>query len=559
MLLALTVLSFTSLSASSFAQAPAQDVEAAMQAASPAEIRAEDIARRIEMLSSDAFGGRGPGSEGEQLTIDYLVDEFKGMGLRPGAGGESWTQAVPMVELTPESSPASNYTASGGEAVTLMHGRDIVLWSPVLGGEVSVSASDVVFAGYGIVAPEFEWNDYEGLDVKGKTVLVMVNDPGFATQDPALFRGHAMTYYGRWTYKFEEAERQGAAACLIVHQDAAAGYGWTVVDQSWSRPQLQLGGDVRERALKVSGWVSESAAMDLVTAAGQDLGALAAAAAKRGARPVPLEGVQFSAGFSNRMRRVVSANVLAELKGSKTPDEYVLICAHWDHLGTREGSAEEDNIYNGAVDNASGTATLLELAEALAAQPTAPSRSVLFLVTTAEEKGLLGSKYYASDPVVPLAKTVCGLNLDVANTLGEMKDIIVVGFGASELDVDLAAMARGQGRTIVPEATPEKGFYFRSDHFSLAKVGVPMMYTETGTTSVKHGTDWVTEQKLDFTRKRYHRLSDEYNPEWDLSGAVQDVQLFHGLVNLWANDPRPRQWSPDSEFRAARELSLRGR
>jgi Zn-dependent M28 family amino/carboxypeptidase len=526
-------------------------------ASSAADIRAEDIARRIELLSSDAFGGRGPGSEGEQITVDYLIDEFKRMGLSPGGHGDDWTQPVPMVELTPEASPASNYSVEGAETETLMHGRDIVLWSPVLGGEVSVSASDVVFAGYGIVAPEFEWNDYEGLDVKGKTVLVMVNDPGFASQDPALFRGHAMTYYGRWTYKFEEAERQGAAACLIVHQEDAAGYGWTVVDQSWSRPQLQLGGDVREQSLKVAGWIQGGVAEQLVSAAGQDLGALAEAASKRGAKPVALEGVRFSSGFSNRMRRVLSANVLAKIEGSKTPDEYVLICAHWDHLGTRDGAADEDNIYNGAVDNASGTASLLELAEALAAQEVAPSRSVLFLVTTAEEKGLLGSKHYAANPIVPLAKTVCGLNLDVANTLGKMKDIIVVGYGASELDVDLAAFARAQGRTIVPEATPEKGYYFRSDHFSLAKVGVPMMYTETGTTSVEHGTEWVTAQKADFTRKRYHKLSDEYNPDWDLSGAAQDVQLYHGLVNLWANDPRGREWSPDSEFRAARERSLK--
>ncbi len=528
-------------------------------AKSSPEIRAEDIARRIEMLSSDAFGGRGPGSEGETLTIDYLIDEFKRMGLAPGGEGGAWTQAVPMVELTPQASPASNYVSDGGGTTTLMHGRDVVLWSSLMEGDITVSSSDVVFAGYGIVAPEFGWNDYDGLDVQGKTVLVMVNDPGFATKDSSLFRGHAMTYYGRWTYKFEEAERQGAAACLIIHQEEAAGYGWTVVDQSWSRPQLQLGGDVRDRNLKVSGWIEGSAAAALVEAGGQDLVALGAAASKGGAKPVALEGVRFSAGFGNRMGRVRSSNVLASIKGSTKPNEFVLVCAHWDHLGTREGSSQEDNIYNGAVDNASGTAAMLELAEAIAAQPIPPARSILFLVTTAEEKGLLGSKYYAANPVVPLAKTVCGLNIDVANTLGEMKDIIVVGYGASELDQDLAAMARAQGRTIVPEATPEKGFYFRSDHFSLAKVGVPMMYTETGTTSVEHGQEWVTRQKADFTRKRYHKLSDEYNPDWDLRGAAQDVRLFHGLVNLWANDPRGREWSPDSEFRAAREKSLKGR
>ncbi|MEM8712888.1 MAG: M28 family peptidase, partial [Planctomycetota bacterium] len=277
-----------------------------------------------------------------------------------------------------------------------------------------------------------------------------------------------------------------------------------------------------------------------------------------GAKPVRVEA-SFNASLSNRVQRAASPNVIGVVKGSEMPDEHVLVCAHWDHLGTREGGADEDNIYNGAVDNASGSAALLELAEALAGQATPPKRSVLFLVTTAEEKGLLGSKYYASDPVVPLAKTVCGLNIDVANVYGPMRDIIVVGYGASDLDQDLAAVARAQGRVIVPEATPEKGSYFRSDHFSLAKVGVPMLYTNTGTTSFEHGTEWVTAQKADFTRKRYHRLGDEFSADWDLTGAADDVRLFHALVNLWANDPRAREWSPTSEFRAAREASLSGK
>lgn len=521
------------------------------------EIRAEDIARRIEVLSSDAFGGRGPGSQGETTTIEYLIESFKAMGLEPGGVGGDWLQPVAMVELTPEASPKSQYTSADGATTELLHGRDVVLWSEVIGGEIALEDSEVVFAGYGIVAPEFEWNDYEGLDVRGKTVLVMVNDPGFRAQDPGFFRGNAMTYYGRWTYKFEEAERQGAAACLIIHDEAAAGYGWTVVDQSWSRPQLQLGGDVKERSLRISGWISGEAATALVAVGGRDLSKMTTAASTRDSKDGALGGATFSTSFSNRMQRVVSANVVAQRKGSKRPDEYVLVCAHWDHLGTREGSADEDNIYNGAVDNASGSASLLELAEAIAAQEVAPDRSVLFLVTTAEEKGLLGSKFYAENPIVPLAKTVCGLNIDVANTLGPMKDIVVVGYGASELDRDLAALARAQGRTIVPEATPEKGYYFRSDHFSLAKVGVPMLYTGTGTTSVEHGKEWVTKAQADFTRKRYHKLSDEYDPSWDLRGAAEDVRLFHGLVNLWANEPRGREWSADSEFRAAREKSLR--
>ena len=525
----------------------------------PSDIRATDIARRIETLSSDAFGGRGPGSEGENMTVDFLIEEFKGMGLEPGAGVDGWRQPVPMIELTPDGAPAGSYVGKDNAGEAFVHGRDVVLWSQVIGGDIRVENSDVVFAGYGVVAPEFGWDDYAGLDVKGKTVLVMVNDPGFVSGDPALFRGNAMTYYGRWTYKFEEAERQGAAACLIVHEEAAAGYGWTVVDQSWSRPQLQLGGDVADRSLRISGWISGDAAASMLQSAGASLSDLAARAAKKGFRPEAIEGLAFSGSLSNRMERLSSANVVAKMTGSKRPDEYVLVCAHWDHLGTREGSASEDNIYNGAVDNASGTAMLLELAEALAGQKNALDRSVIFVVTTAEEKGLLGSKYYAENPIVPLAKTVCGLNIDVANTYGPMKDIVVVGYGASELDRDIEALALVQGRTVSPEATPEKGFYFRSDHFSLAKVGVPMMYTGAGTVSVEHGEEWVTKAKADFTRKRYHKLSDEYDASWNLEGAAQDVQLFQGLVNLWSQDPRGRKWSPDSEFRAARERSLKAR
>ncbi len=517
-------------------------------------IRAQDIAGHIRVLASDAFGGRGPGSEGEARAVAYIQERFEAAGLEPaGAGG--WTQDVAMLELTPDDAPKASFEAAGEERA-LVSGRDVMITSPIAGGDVRVDSSEVVFAGYGVVAPEYGWNDYEGIDVRGKTVVVLVNDPGFRSGDPALFRGGAMTYYGRWTYKYEEAERQGAAACLIVHEDDAAGYGWIVVNQSWGRPQLQLAAGPRAENTRIRGWITLEAARSLFAAAGADLGAMMASASTREARPHTIDA-RFSSSLANRVSRLVSPNVLGKVVGAERPDEYVLVCAHWDHLGTREGSAKEDNIFNGAVDNASGTAAMLELAEAVGAQDPPPARTVVFLGTTSEEKGLLGSKHYASAPLYPLARTVAGLNIDGINVLGPMEDVVVVGYGASQLDDDLRVVARAQGRRVVPESTPERGYYFRSDHFPLAKVGVPMLYAGKGTVSVEHGVEWVKEQEDDYLQKRYHRVRDEFDPSWDLEGAAQDVRLYHALVQMWATDARWRAWSPTSEFRAAREASLR--
>lgn len=542
-----------------FAQAPPQNgQEPASSVDTAPAIRAGDIAHHIRVLSSDAFGGRGPGTEGETRTINYLTEQLSSFGVVPACPGDTWTQIVPMLQLTPDGSPTSSFSLPGAaEPTELLSGRDVMLWSPAIDGDIRVSDSQIVFAGHGIVAPEFGWNDYEGIDARGKTVVVLVNDPGFRTKDPALFRGSAMTYYGRWTYKFEEAKRQGAAACLIVHEEDAASYGWSVVLGSWGRPQLQLAGSIGEEPTKIRGWITLDAARSMMAAAGADLDALIAGASKRGARATETKAT-FEGALSNRVERLGSSNVVGKIVGAKFPDEAILICAHWDHLGTRAGNDDEDNIFNGAVDNASGTAALLELAQAIAAQGTAPDRTVLFLATTAEEKGLLGSAYYATDPVMPLAKTLCGLNIDVVNTLGPMEDIAVTGYGASDLDDDLRAVAAAQGRTVVPEATPENGYYFRSDHFSLAKVGVPMLYAGKGTTSKEHGADWVTKQNKDFGRKRYHSVRDEFDASWDLEGAAQDVRLYHALVQMWANDPRWREWSAGSEFRAARVKSLAG-
>lgn len=535
-------------------QAGSSQAEGTPPAGTSPAIRAHEIADHIQVLASDAFGGRGPGSEGEQLTVDYIKGRFAAFGLEP-AGEGGWTQDVPMLELTPEGSPAASYDVEG-ETRTLVSGRDVMITSPIPGGEIMVQDSEIVFAGYGIVAPEYGWNDYEGLDVKGKTVVVLVNDPGFRSQDPELFRGGSMTYYGRWTYKYEEAERQGAAACLIVHEDDAAGYPWIVVNQSWGRPQLQLAAGKRAEFTKLRGWITLEAARTMFRASGADLGALMAAASTRQATSRAI-GATFYGALSNRVGRLISPNVVGKVTGATKPDEVVLVCAHWDHLGTRDGAPEEDNIFNGAVDNASGTAAMLELAQAVAAQEPPPARTVVFIATTSEEKGLLGSKHYASQPLFPLAKTVAGLNIDGINVLGPMEDVVVVGYGASELDEDLRIAALAQGRRIVPESTPERGYYFRSDHFPLAQVGVPMLYAGKGTVSVEHGAAWVKEQEDDYNKKRYHRVRDAYDPNWDLEGAAQDVRLYHALVQMWANDPRWRRWSPTSEFRAAREASLR--
>ncbi len=525
-----------------------------------AAIRAEDLATHIGVLASDAFEGRGPGTAGEVKTVGYLIERLRAYGLEPAGdvveGQTQWTQSVPMVELTPKGAPVVTLASAGGD-IPFVFGRDVMIWSPEKDRAAVLDGSDMVFAGYGIVAPEYDWNDYEYVDVRGKTVVVLVNDPGYASGDPNLFRGNAMTYYGRWTYKFEEAARQGAAACLIVHEDGAAGYGWPVVLQSWGRPQLQLESSAGEARTRIQGWITEDAARRLFESADLSFEALVAAAHSTRAKSVPLH-TKLSALIENTVRRIESSNVVAKVVGRSRPGEAVLVCAHWDHLGRREGAASEDNIFNGASDNATGVAALLELAEAVASQEVPPERTVLFVAMTAEEKGLLGSAHYAAAPLFPLASTVCGLNIDGVNTLGPMKDMVVVGEGASELDHDLRAVLAAQGRRLVPEATPERGAYFRSDHFSLAKVGVPMLFTGKGTVSVEHGADWVTAQNNEFLRKRYHRVADEFDSTWDMRGALEDVKVFHGLVTLWANMPGGRSWSPDSEFRGARERSLGG-
>ena len=534
----------------SLALATLQDAHATAPA-----ITAQDLSRRIRTLSSDAFEGRGPSSKGEELTLAYLVREMERAGLEPGYHGE-WFQPVSLVGTTPTDKPVASVTRDGTER-ELVFGRDLMFVSPVLDGKVSVTDSEIVFVGYGVVAPEFGWNDYAGIDVKGKTVLCLVNDPGYATKDPDLFRGHAMTYYGRYTYKYEEAARQGAAACFVIHEEGAAGYPWQVVVRSWGGTQFGLPPVEGVPELDVEGWMTEAAAAQLIGEAGGDGAAWFAAAEKEGFEPRPL-GATASFSLENGSERSESNNVVGMIVGSERPREAVLFGAHWDHLGRRPGVGD-DEIYNGALDNASGTSGMLELAEAFGALDPSPKRTLLFVAFAAEESGLLGSKRYAEAPAMPLADTVAGLNMDGMNLNGPTEDIVVVGFGASELDGLLADAVEPQGRRLSPEPTPEKGYYYRSDHFSLAKHGVPMLYTDAGIVHREHGEAFMTAAREDYLKKRYHQPSDEFDPDWDLRGAIEDLEAFYALALGLANSDAWPTWVEGNEFEAVREASLRMR
>ena len=524
--------------------------------AAPAAISVETLKNVTRTLADDSFEGRAPATPAEDKTIAYIADRFANAGLQPGNRG-GWYQQVPLVEIT--SDPGPGIAISGGKApLAFAYKQDMVVATYQVQPRIEVKDSDIVFVGYGINAPERGWNDYEGVDVRGKTVLILVNDPDWQT--PTLdgpFGGRAMTYYGRWTYKYEEAARQGAAAALIVHDSEPAAYGWNVVGSSWTGPQLQMddpGGHMDQS--KAIGWLTNDAARRLMAAAGQDLDALSSAAKQRGFKAVPL-GLKASLTLANKIRRQASRNVIGILPGKARPDEYVLYSAHWDHLGRCE-PVNGDDICNGAVDNATGVAALVALAEAYRkAGP--PERSVIFLALTAEESGLLGSEYYAANPVYPLARTVGGVNMDALNVFGETRDVVVVGGGKSELEEILMRAAAAQNRTVVPEPTPEKGFFYRSDHFSFAKQGVPMIYAESGEDMVNGGIAAGRAAAEDYTAHRYHQPDDEYDPAWDWSGAVRDLQLFYAIGRELADSDAWPNWYPTAEFRAARDASRAGK
>ena len=452
--------------------------------------------------------------------------------------------------------PDATLEIAGPERVSrFVYADDFMAWTKRVVPQVQISNSELVFVGYGIVAPEYDWNDYEGVDVRGKTVVILVNDPGFGSQDPALFNGNSMTYYGRWTYKFEEAARQGAAGAFVVHETEAAAYPWEVVTGSWSGPQFELiAEDDNMARAAVEGWFTLETARTVFSDAGLDYDSLKILAEQTGFEPV-LMGITASLALSNIVQRSVSHNVIGLLPGVRRSDEYIVYMAHWDHLG-RDPSLDGDQIYNGALDNATGTAGLLELAEAFVSLEERPDRSILFLAAAAEEQGLLGSAYYGSHPVYALEKTVAVFNMDGANVWGPMNDITVIGYGNSELDDYVVQAAAMQGRTVSPDPEPEKGYYYRSDHFSLAKEGVPALYIEPGIDHVEHGEEWTLERRDEYTNQRYHKPSDEYDPNWDLSGAVDDLRLIFRVGYRLAGESQFPNWHEGNEFRIRRDAMM---
>ncbi|MDQ2893086.1 MAG: M28 family peptidase [Pseudomonadota bacterium] len=512
-------------------------------------------------LSSDAYEGRAPTTPAEDKTVAYIVERFKAAGLKPGnpngGKGASWFQDVPMVEIT--ASDVAPLTFTGGKTpVSLAYRTDMVAGTYRVVPRIDLKDSPVVFVGYGINAPEKGWNDYAGLDVKGKTVVILVNDPDWQTMTlDGPFEGRAMTYYGRWTYKYEEAARQGAAAAIIIHQTEPAAYPWAVVQSSWTGPQLELDetGDHADQS-QVIGWIQQPAAQQLFASAGQDFATLSAAAKIKGFKAVPLD-LKMSTSFDNAIKRQASKNVIGVLPGTTAPDDYVMYTAHWDHLG-RCDAVDGDDICNGALDNASGIAGLVAIAEAQVKAGSA-KRSMAFMAVTAEESGLLGSRYYAEHPIYPLAHTVGGVNMDVLNAGGLAKDFVLTGAGKSEIEDLVKPFVLAEGRTIGTEEHPEAGGYYRSDHFSFAKLGVPMLDGGSGSDLVVGGRAAGEAARLDYVAHRYHKPQDEYDPKWDWSGAVADLKIYYGLGRKLANDTALwPNWYKSAEFRTIRDKSRAG-
>ena len=526
-------------------------------------INAEDILRHTKTLSSDEYEGRGPGTKGEELTVKYLTEQYQRLGLKPGNPDGTYVQKVPLVGFT--GAPRASFTANG-KTIELKFPQDYVAVSRRFVPESKVENSDVVFVGYGVVAPEYGWDDYKGVDVKGKTIVMLINDPAVpaAGGDPSklddkMFKGNAMTYYGRWTYKYEIARDRGAAAAIIVHETGPAGYPYDVVSGSWSRENFdtQTPNKNMDRAA-VEGWITTERAKELMSASGQDFDALKKAAVTKDFKPVALNA-KANIEVKNTLREIDSSNVVAKLEGSDPAlkNEYVVYSAHWDHLG-RDPKIQGDQIFNGALDNASGTGAMLEIAEAFTKMTPAPKRSILFLSVTAEEKGLLGAKHYAANPLYPAAKTLANINIDGVNQWGRTKDITMVGDDNSTLIDLLREMAGAQGRTIKPDPDSAKGFYYRSDHFEFAKVGVPALYVNEGTEYIGKDVNFSRQKRDEYEANDYHKPSDEIKPEWDLAGAVEDAQLLTLIGHRVAQGDKYPEWKTGSEFKAKRDETMRG-
>ncbi|MFB3922797.1 MAG: M28 family metallopeptidase [Terriglobia bacterium] len=517
----------------------------------------------IRVLSSDEFEGRAPGTRGEELTIGFLESQFRKLSLLPGNPDGTYIQKVPMVGITSDPNMQLVLTpGGGGSPMALKFGDDFVAETKRVEPTVSIDA-DVVFVGYGVVAPEYHWDDYKGVDVKDKLVVMLINDPPVpdprnpSKLDEKVFKGRAMTYYGRWTYKYEIAAEKRAAGCLIVHETGPAGYPWAVVKGGHSGEEFSLmSADRGASHAKVDAWITLEKARALFAAAGKDFDALKKAAARRDFHPVPLN-FRASLTIKNKIRTIESTNAVAKIEGSdpKLRDQYVIYTAHWDHFGIGE-PVNGDKIYHGAADNASGVSGVLEIAAAFKKAQPPPRRSILFVFVTAEEQGLLGSEYYATHPLYPLAKTAANINLDNLNTLGRTKDLVVIGLGMSTLDDLVQAVAKEQGRVVKPDAEPEKGFYYRSDHFNFAKQGVPALDTDSGIDFIGKPEGWGLKMREKWTTEDYHKPSDQIKPYWDLSGAVEDLQLLYEVGDRVANASTLPAWKPGSEFKAAREKAV---
>jgi Zn-dependent M28 family amino/carboxypeptidase len=520
------------------------------------QINDADFLQFDKTLSSEAFDGRKPGTRGEVLTIRYLVDQFRRMHLAPGNHGY-WLQMVPVITTTLLNTGTKLEVRTAAGVQSFAYGTDMMAFTQDARPLVALRGSSIVFMGYGIDAPKWQWNDYQSVNVKGKTVIVLVNDPGYATGDPELFDGKAMTWYGRWVYKYQEAARRGAAACFIVDtSDDAAGYPWTVIRNSNGGPLQSLPASIEPGPrLAVAGWLTRAAAQRLFHAAGLDFGSLAAQAAQRGFTPAPL-----AATASIYLRSAVvhdrSYNVLGLVKGSKHPDQVVIYSAHWDHLGTAFGPRGRREVFHGAIDNGSGLSALLEIADAFAHQKTPPERSVVFLMPTLEEAVMLGSQYYVTHPIYPLDRTVADINIDAWPIIGRARDMTVVGAGQSQLEDDLKQVLSLQGRQLTPEATPQYGFYYRSDHFSFAKTGVPALIVGPGLDLIEGGRAAGLAASADYTAQRYHTPNDVFDPNWDLSGTLEDIQTLYLLGRNLADGDAWPDWYTDSEFRAQRDAMM---
>jgi Zn-dependent M28 family amino/carboxypeptidase len=516
------------------------------------------LLEHTKMLSSDEFEGRAPGTKGEELTVTYLADQFKKFGLRPGNTDGTYFQKVPLVGITP--TPAPLTFKKGTQTTELKWKDDVVAWTKHVADSASISDSELVFVGYGVVAPEFNWDDYKGVDVKGKTLVMLVNDPpvpdpaNAAELDPKTFGGKAMTYYGRWTYKYEIAAQKGAAGALIIHETVPAGYGFNVIQGKTGEQFDLVTPDKNMSRAAIEGWITLDQSKKLLQSAGQDFDALKKLAATRDFKPIPL-GVTASMTIKNALRTIDSRNVLAKLEGSdpQLKDEYVVYTAHWDHFGkTAEG------IFHGAQDDALGCAALIEMARTFTKLPVPPRRSILFLAVTAEEQGLLGSQYYSVTPIYPLAKTVADINMDSWNINGPTKDMTLVGFGASELDDYAREAAAEQNRVVHGDAEPEKGFYYRSDHFNFAKQGVPAMDIGAGVDYVGKSADYAKKIRDEWTEHVYHTPKDVVTSDWDLRGTAEDLKLLLAVGYRVAQADKMPEWRPGNEFRAKREAMLKG-